>query len=128
MVELDPATTQLMTVASEVLQGDQLAAFMAVADATKLAGHDGQIDADAISGHLRTLYGIAEQPQQPANWGQHSPTGGPPSMPGDGGRAEAARRQGRPPPDGIATSAPASSGNVGRAEAQRRLKNRGIQR
>ena len=94
MVELDPATQQLVTVASELLTGEQLASFLAVADATKLAGPNGEIDANTISGHLRTLYGIAEQPQRPHQWGQHSAPGGPPSQPGDTAREALKRRHG----------------------------------
>jgi hypothetical protein len=91
------ATEQLKTVASRVLSGDQLAAFLAVADAKRLVDADGNIDADKVSGSLRTLYGIAERPQTPAaapQWGQHSGPPGPPKQPGDNARSALAKRHG----------------------------------
>jgi hypothetical protein len=95
VVDLDPATEQLKAHASQVLSGDQLTAFMAVADATRFAGDDGNIDADKVSGHLRTLFGVDEQPQQPPKrWGQHSAAGGPGKQPGDDGRAALEKRYG----------------------------------
>jgi hypothetical protein len=70
VIDSDP-TEQLKAVASQVLSGDQLAAFLAVADAKKLADASGNIDAEKVGADLRTLYGIAEQPQTPPrNWGQ----------------------------------------------------------
>lgn len=65
-------TEQLKSVASQMLSGGQLAAFLAVADAKRLAGEDGNIDATNVSTDLRTLYGISEAPQQPHQWGQYS--------------------------------------------------------
>lgn len=93
MVDLDPATDQLMSMASQVLSGGELTAFMAIADAKKFAGDDGTIDADKVSGHLRTLFGVDEQPQQPPRqWGQYSVAGGPSKQPGDTGRAALKKR------------------------------------
>jgi hypothetical protein len=49
VVDLDPATEQLMSMASQVLSGGELTAFMAIADAKRFAGDDGTIDADALT-------------------------------------------------------------------------------
>jgi hypothetical protein len=88
-------TEQLKSVASQLLSGDQLMAFMAVADAKQCAGPDGTIDADKVSGHLRTLYGIDAQPEpsRPPQWGQQS--GQPPGRPpGSDARDALAKRHG----------------------------------
>lgn len=122
MVDLDPATRRLVTVASELLAGEQLASFLAVADATKLAGPNGEIDADAISGHLRTLYGISEQPQQAPRWGQQSGSGGPAKQPGDNARA-ALRKRHNVGADDKTTPAPGAQiprGQGARAELEKR--------
>ena len=126
MVELDPATRQLVTVASELLTGDQLASFLAVADATKLAGPNGEIDASAVADHLRTLYGITEQPQQPSNWGQHSGNGGPPKQPGDTARAALATRHGiKRDTDAPAAGAQIQHGQGARSELEKRYPKKG---
>src|ERR1700735_1356567 len=49
VVDLDPATEQLMSVASQVLSGGELTALMAIADAKRIVGDDGTIDADALT-------------------------------------------------------------------------------
>ncbi|ORW85974.1 hypothetical protein AWB92_26725 [Mycobacterium sp. IEC1808] len=116
-------TEQLKSVASQVLSGDQLAAFMAVADANRCAGPDGNIDADKVSADLRTLYGISEQPPaQPRapQWGQHSGPPGPPARPGDTARAALAKRHGVKNDTNPPASTQSARGAAGRAAAQRR--------
>jgi hypothetical protein len=125
VADLDPATQQLIAAASQVLSGDQLSAFMAVADAKRFAGDDGTIDAEKVSGHLRTLFHVDEQPprqsqQSQRNWGQSTgqPAG---QQAGDAGRDALKKRHGV----GKATDQPApgdqiSRGQNARAELKRR--------
>ena len=94
MIEVD-ATEQLKTVAAQVISDpDQLAAFLAVADANRVADAEGNIDVEKVGAHLRTLFGVSEQPQHPRQWGQHSAAGGPAGQRGDDGRAELKKRFG----------------------------------
>ncbi|MGV9540920.1 hypothetical protein ACWDSF_06305 [Nocardia beijingensis] len=91
-------TARLQAVAGTVLTDkDQLKSFMSIVDTSKFVGEDGDIDDDAVMGHLTAIYGQPREfgsglPQH-RNWGQHS---APPPMaqPGAAGRAEAARRRG----------------------------------
>jgi hypothetical protein len=116
VVELDPATQQLISAASQHLSGDELTSFLAITDAQRLANPDGTIDADKISGHFRTLFGLDEQPQQQRrDWGQSSTAGGPPKQPGDNARAALRKRHGV----GADTNQPGDSGRVSRGENAR---------
>lgn len=95
MSAVDP-TEQLKAIASQVISDpDQLEAFMRVADATKWADINGEINADSVSGHLRTLFNVTEQQSQVAtpSWGQSSgqPEGG---RAGDVARAALEKRHG----------------------------------
>jgi hypothetical protein len=116
----DPATQQLIAAASQVLSGDQLTAFMAVADAKRFAGDDGTIDADKVSGHLRTLFHVDEPQQAPRNWGQHSAAGGPVKNPGDDARIALEKRHNVKPPAQPDAGAGIRPGADGRAALQRR--------
>ncbi|MGH8328583.1 MAG: hypothetical protein ACRET2_17685 [Steroidobacteraceae bacterium] len=95
---------QLKGAAANVLSGDQLDAFLSVADPKAFDGEDGDIDDEKVVGRLTAMFGTGEQRQ----FGR-----------GERGRAEAARRFGgqssgaRPPDDG--------PGAGGRAEAARRF-------
>ena len=92
--------SQLKSLAAGVLSDpEQLASFMAVTDAGKFAGEDGEIDEDKVIGHLTALFGggggsKVGQPQQRPNWGQHSGGNTASTRPGDAGRAAAAKRFG----------------------------------
>ncbi|MEU2013101.1 phasin family protein [Nocardia sp. NPDC019302] len=96
-------TARLQAVAGTVLTDkDQLKSFMSIVDTSKFVGEDGDIDDDAVMGHLTAIYGQPREfgsglPQH-RNWGQY---GTPPPMasPGAAGRAEAARRRGEKPPN-----------------------------
>jgi hypothetical protein len=118
VVEVDP-DEQLKSVASQWLSGDQLAAFLAVADAKKCVNANGEIDAEAVIGNLRTLYRLGEQRPQPRQWGQT--TGSPPGKnAGDDARAALQKRHGvqstyEPPP-----GPDAARGQRGRAALQKR--------
>jgi hypothetical protein len=124
VADLDPATQQLIAAASQVLSGDQLSAFMAVADAKRFAGDDGTIDAEKVSGHLRTLFHVDEQPprqsQQERAWGQSTgqPAG---QQAGDAGRAALEKRHGvKRATDQPAPGDQISRGQNARAELKRR--------
>lgn len=89
-------TEQLVSVASQVLSADQLPAYLAVTDAKKFVGDDGDIDAEKVLGPLRRLYGISDttqRQQSSPNFGQHSgqPAG---QQPGDTGRNALKKRHG----------------------------------
>jgi hypothetical protein len=118
---VDPATEQLMAAASQVLSGGELSAFMAIADAKRFAGDDGTIDADKVSGHLRTLFRLDEQPQQPQrNWGQGTgqPAG---KQRGDAGAAALEKRHGvKSNNDQPAAGAGIQPGKDGRSALERR--------
>lgn len=112
---MDPATEQLMAAASQVLSGGELSAFMAIADAKRFAGDDGTIDADKVSGHLRTLFRLDEQPQQPPRqWGQYS-SGAPGKEPGDDARAALEKRHGVK----RSTDQPAAGAQIPRGQSAR---------
>jgi hypothetical protein len=94
VVEVD-AAEQLKTVAAQVIADpDQLAAFLAVADANRVADAEGNIDVEKVGTHLRTLFGVQQPEQRPRQWGQSSVAGGPARQPGDNARAEIAKRYG----------------------------------
>jgi hypothetical protein len=89
---------QVKAIASQVIQGDKLNAFLAIVDPSKLVGADGAVDETMVMGHLTAMYG-AQQPQGATpgqrwqNAGQFSPPP-PGAKPGAAGSAEAARRFG----------------------------------
>jgi hypothetical protein len=115
VVDLDPATEHLMSMASQVLSGGQLTAFMAVADATRYADDDGNIDVDKINADFRTLFRLDEQPQQPGRqWGQSSGNA-PGRRPGEDGHAALQKRHGVT----RATDQPAASSRIPRGQNAR---------
>lgn len=119
-------------VASNILSGNALDAFSDAADLSKFTGDDGGIDEERVMGHLTAMFGTQTPAGGQRNWGQHSGSSGQGLRPGDGGRAEAARRAGRKPESEIETASAGSSGwtrgAAGRAEAQRRHGKKGIQK
>lgn len=88
---------ELKATAGQVIAGDQLKAFLEIADPAKFVGSDGNIDEEKVMGHLTGLYGRERQfgsglPQH-RDWGQNS--GQPPGKTGaDMGLAEAHKRFG----------------------------------
>src|ERR1700692_3467289 len=66
------------SLASQVLSGPQLDAFVAVANPAVFVGSDGKVDETKVMGHLTAMYGTAD----------------PTPKSGAGGRAEAAKRFG----------------------------------
>jgi len=91
---------EVKALASTVLgeDKDRLAAFMAIADPSKLVGADGHVDESKVMGHLTAMFGQVGRggTQQPRwqNAGQYAASA-PPSQPGAAGRAEAAKRYGK---------------------------------
>ncbi len=70
---------RMEAIAGKFLDEEQLSSFMAIVDTTKFIDADsGDIDRDAVMGHLTALYGQPKQREfggalpQHANWGQHS--------------------------------------------------------
>lgn len=101
LAELQPKLlrTQLKSVASQILSGEQLEAWLDGVDASKFTGEDGEIDEEKVMGRLTAIFGARKQDTDSSHqrrwWGQHSAvSSGPPSKPGDAGRAEAAKRFG----------------------------------
>lgn len=94
-------TARLEAVAGQILTDkDQLASFMNIVDTSKFVGEDGDIDTEAVIGHLTAIYGKprefgASLPQH-VNWGQHGSK--PPAPSGAAlGKAEAEKRFGKKP-------------------------------
>jgi hypothetical protein len=94
-------TAQLRSIASEVLKGDQLNAWLAGMNPAAFAGENGDIDQEKVMGHLTAAFGVSGQDQQqqsgnghqqPPAWGQQSGGTGAPSRPGEAGKAAAIRR------------------------------------
>jgi hypothetical protein len=89
---------KVQTIASTIVSGDRLDAFMAIVDPAKLLGDDGTVDESKVMGYLTAMYGADQQPgpRQPQwqNFGQHTPPP-PPQKTGAGGAAEAQRRFGK---------------------------------
>lgn len=121
-VRAPDSTEQLRTAASQVLSGSALDSFVHFADVSKFVGENGGIDEEKVMGHLTAAFGVSGDQQQQRNWGQRSGGTGPALRPGDGGRAAAAKRFGRPvdPEIGAATSG-VQRGAAGRAAAERRF-------
>lgn len=95
-------TAQLRGIASEVLKGDQLEAWMFGRNPAVFANENGEIDQEKVMGHLTAAFGAGGQDQQQSNngrqapaWGQQSGgAGAPPVRPGEAGKAAAAKRFG----------------------------------
>lgn len=87
---------KVQSIASTIVNGDKLNAFMEIVDPSKLLGDDGQVDETKVMGYLTAMYGASEpQGRQPQwqNFGQYAPP--PPAQkPGAGGTAEAQKRFG----------------------------------
>lgn len=89
-------------VSSVITDKEQRDAFMAVTDPKLFVGDNGEISEDKVMGHLTALFGKSGAtgggnvpPPQQFDWGQGGNGSGvlPDTKPGDGGRAEAARRR-----------------------------------
>jgi len=91
MAELQPRLhrSQLKAVASQVLSGEQLDAWIDDVDPSKFVGESGDIDETKVMGKLTALFGAPSR--QTPNWGQHGGTP-PGETPGSAGKAEAERR------------------------------------
>lgn len=94
---------QVKSIASQVIQGDKLNAFMAIVNPAALVGADGAVDETMVMGHLTAMYGDANTTPPPPgqrwqNAGQFSPPP-PGAKPGEAGAAEASKRFGvkKPP-------------------------------
>jgi hypothetical protein len=110
------SSAQLREIAGKVITGDQLEAFVNVANVKALAGSNGDIDEAKVMGALTGMFGVSPETSPPhENFGQYSP---PPPMPGPGdcGRAEAAKRFGA-----NGENVQGARGGGGRAEAERRF-------
>jgi vacuolar-type H+-ATPase subunit H len=57
---------KVQSIASQIITGDQLAAFMELVDTTRLLGESGQVDESKVMGYLTAIYGTA--PAAPARW------------------------------------------------------------
>jgi hypothetical protein len=105
---------QLRTAAAAHIDGDQLEAFLKVANKTAFLNDQGDIDPAKVQQSIGGLFGISAPPG-PAHqsFGQNTPH---PPMPGPGdlGRAEAAKRFG-------GQAQPPARGRGGHEEAQRRF-------
>ena len=102
--ELTPRlqAAEVRAVAAEFIKGDQLKSFMSIVNPAAFVGESGQIDEAKVVGALTGMFGAPQTNPAPAqrwqNAGQYSSTP-PPSAPGAGGRAEAARLFGTKPPN-----------------------------
>jgi 3-methyladenine DNA glycosylase Tag len=87
---------KVQAIASTIVSGDKLTAFMDIVDPVKLLGEDGAVDETKVMGYLTAMYGGEPQQQSGPRWqnfGQYTPPP-PPQKPGAGGSAEAAKRFG----------------------------------
>lgn len=87
---------QVKSIASQVIQGDKLNAFMAIVNPAALVGADGAVDETMVMGHLTAMYGEQQAPPVGQRWqnaGQFSPPP-PGGTPGQAGAAEATKRFG----------------------------------
>jgi hypothetical protein len=96
-------TAELRSIASEVLKGDQLNAWLAGMNPAAFANDNGEIDQEKVMGHLTAAFGVGGQDQQqqsnngrqqPPAWGQTSGGTGSVTRPGEAGRAAVAKRHG----------------------------------
>lgn len=87
---------EVKSIASSIISGDQLTSFMSIINTASFAGEDGAIDESKVMGALTGMFGAPQKApaQRWQNAGQYSPPP-PPGRPGEGGRAEAARRFGK---------------------------------
>jgi hypothetical protein len=111
------SAAQLKEIAGRVLTGQQLDAFVSVADPKKFAAENGDVDESRVMGHLTAMFGaVPDGGPQYQDFGQHRP---PPPQPGPGdrGKAEAAKRFGV----GQNGEAPSARGGGGAAEAAKRF-------
>lgn len=85
--------SQVKSIASGIVNGDQLSAFMDLVDTSKLLGEDGHVSEERVMGYLTALYGDSTPPAGPRhqNFGQYSPPP-PRGKPGQAGIAEAQKR------------------------------------
>ena len=66
------SAAQLKEIAGKVITGDQLEAFVSVANLKSLAGENGDIDEDKVMGTLTGMFGIVpETTAQHQDFGQH---------------------------------------------------------
>ncbi len=87
---------EVKSIAAEIIKGDQLATFMSIANPSAFVGESGAIDESKVMGALTAMFGQPTQQAPLPRWqnaGQYAPPP-PPAKPGEGGRAEAARRFG----------------------------------
>lgn len=117
-VRAPDAREQLRDVASRVLSGEALDAYVEAADLSKFAGASGDIDESKVMGRLTTLFG-----RRAPNYGQHGaiPLG---EGPGSCGRAEAERRRVARETSSPTPGPGGAAGSAGRAEALRRSEQR----
>jgi hypothetical protein len=97
-------TAQLRSIASEVLKGEQLNAWLSGVNPAAFANDNGDIDQEKVQSYLTATFGVGGEDQQqqstngrqqPPAWGQQSGGAGtPPVPPGEAGRAAVARRHG----------------------------------
>lgn len=87
---------KVQSIASQIVSGDKLSAFMDIVDPSKLLGEDGSVDETKVMGYLTAMYGGEPQQAGPRwqNFGQYTPPP-PPQKTGAGGTAEAERRFGK---------------------------------
>jgi hypothetical protein len=113
------SAAQLKQIAGKVITGDQLEAFVSVANLKALAAENGDIDENKVVKALTTMFGIADDSGPThQDFGQHR-TPPPTPGPGDRGRAEAAKRFGP-----TSEHVQGTRGSGGRAEAERRFAKR----
>lgn len=85
---------QVKSIASQIISGDKLNAFMQVVNPAALVDKDGQVDEAQIMGVLTAMYGTEPSTgQRHQNFGQYS-TPPPRGAPGQNGTAEAQKRFG----------------------------------
>lgn len=87
---------KVQSIASQIVSGDKLNAFMDLVDTAKLLGEDGAVDETKVMGYLTAMYGeTTPQTAGPRhmNFGQYSPPP-PRGKPGEAGTAEAQKRFG----------------------------------
>jgi hypothetical protein len=98
-------TAQLRSIASEVLKGDQLNAWLSGVNPAAFADQNGDIDQEKVQSYLTATFGVGGEDQQqqsnngrqqPPAWGQQSGgAGAPPVRPGEAGKAAAEKRFGK---------------------------------
>ena len=87
---------KVQSIASGIVSGDRLSAFMELVDTTKLLDESGTVSEEKVMGYLTAMYGTQQVPPAGPRWqnfGQYSPPP-PPQKAGAGGLAEAQKRFG----------------------------------